>query len=274
VPIDLAVIQAIDGDVEDALGSLGRIVRAFRRQDSGCVSYIVEQGVRRYFVKRAVTARGAASLERARRLHASVRHEALPPLLNAVSSVDGPVHIYACVPGVVLYDAACARGEAGRRDPRSVHFRFRALPVERITAALDTIYDVHQRLAAEGFVAVDFYDGCILYDFEGHRTWLCDLDEYRPGPFVLEDERLPGSRRFMAPETLRRGALIGHESTVYSLARAAVELLSDGDLDSTAWRGTQPQREVLRRAIASDPAERFPTVGAFVAAWRLLSPLA
>ncbi|WFF04824.1 hypothetical protein O7622_17290 [Micromonospora sp. WMMD1076] len=31
-------------------------------------------------------------------------------------------------------------------------------------------------------------------------------DEYRPGPFVLDSDRLPGSRHYLSPEELTRGA--------------------------------------------------------------------
>jgi hypothetical protein len=55
-------------------------------------------------------------------------------------------------------------------------------------------------------VAVDFYDGCLIYDFAGRAIWLCDLDSYRPGPYVLDRDRQYGSARFMAPEELTKGA--------------------------------------------------------------------
>jgi serine/threonine-protein kinase len=141
------------------------------------------------------------------------------------------------------------------------------LPVERVLAALDTIYDAHLTLAEAGFVAVDFYDGCILYDFEGHRTYLCDLDEYRPGPFVLAEERLPGSRRFMAPEEWRRGALIDEVTNVYTLGRAAVVLLSNGQLDGPRWRGGPALRAVISRATAADRTLRQQSVRHFVNEW-------
>lgn len=245
-----------------------RLLAAYLRQDSGCRSYAVEQSGERWFVKQAVTARGCAALERAEALHAKVCHPALPTLCNTFEAADGRVHVYDWVPSEVLYDYVNHPGEAGRANPRSVHARFRALPAERIIHTLNIIYDAHLVIADAGFVAVDFYDGCILYDFEAHRTWLCDLDEYRPGPFILEDERLPGSTRFMAPEEFRRGATIDQRTTVYALARASVIPLGDGNVDSPAWRGGSRLRDVVRMATAEDPAERHPTIRAFVSAWR------
>ncbi len=41
------------------------------------------------------------------------------------------------------------------------------------------VLDAHLAVEAAGFVASDFYDGAILYDFAGGRLRLCGLDEGR-----------------------------------------------------------------------------------------------
>ena len=174
----------------------------------------------------------------------------------------------------MLYDYVTMDGERGRSGPASAHARFRTLTVRRILDSLDVIYGLHEQIARLGFIAVDFYDGCILYDFDGHRTWICDLDEYRPGPFTLDADRLPGSRRFMAPEESVRGATIDQRTNVYTLSRTAAVSLSDGDLRSEAWRGTEAMRDVLARATSQEREARFPTVGEFVRAWRDTAELA
>ena len=72
-------------------------------------------------------------------------------------------------------------------------------------------------------MASDLYDGCIIYDFEGSRTFLCDLDEYRDGSFVLDMDRAYGSRRFMAPEEFRRGATSSERARRYQSVSEVVE---------------------------------------------------
>ena len=264
----LLTLERFGRDVESQLASLACVVHAYREQDSGCISYVVEDAGRRFFVKQSISLRGAESLERAANLHDAARHSALPPLLRTIPAPASLVHIYTWVPGEVLYDYVTMNGEAGRRNPASAHARFRALPIARILSTLDTVYDVHVALAAAGFIAVDFYDGCILYDFTDHRTWVCDLDEYRLGSFALDSERLPGSRRFMAPEESLFGSTIDQRTNVFTLGRTAAVLLSDGDSNSRAWRGTEAMRAVLHRATQDDPADRFPSVLHFVSAWR------
>jgi len=266
--LDLTSIRNVDTPIEAIVREAGEIVRAYREQDSGCVSYVVEVDEGRLFVKAALTDAARASLLRAEALHGAIRSPTLPRLLNTFAATEGPVHVYEWVPGEILYDYVTMDGERGRADPASAHARFRKLPVDRILDALATIYDLHVQIAEAGFVAVDFYDGCILYDFDEHRAWVCDLDEYRPGPFALDAPRLPGSRRFMAPEEFVRGSVIDQRTNVFTLGRTAAVLLGDGDLESSAWRGTDRMRDVLRRATSRDRDSRYESVAAFVRAWR------
>ena len=231
----------------------------FGDQDSGCVSYGVESAGRRWFVKRAGTPAARESLTRALALHAAVRHPAVvrPQLVR--DGTDGPTLVYPWCDGVVLNHATTGGGS-----DRSGLARFQRLPVAEVRAALDVILDAHLAVSTAGYVAVDLYDGCFLYDFDAHLMRLIDLDEYRPGPFVLDSDRLPGSRRFLSPEELTRGATIDERTTVHALGRTLHHLL-DGP---SGWRGTTAERAVADRACRSDPAERYATVAALVRDWR------
>jgi serine/threonine protein kinase len=265
----LTEIPRIDIDIESYLNQIGTIFRvfAFPLQDSGCVSYGVLAQGQRCFVKHSDEPRGIASLRRARHINAAVQHDALPRLHNSFETPGGLALVYDWVPGELLRNYT--RPAGGQRDHEpAARLRLRALPLDQVLHILDTIYDVHLTLAACGFIAVDFYDGCIIYDFDGMRTYLCDLDEYRPGPFVLADERLPGSRRFMAPEEFQRGATIDQVTNVFTLGRTAMVLLGDGTGTLAEWRGTNATRDVVIQATAPERAQRHPSVRAFVDDWR------
>jgi serine/threonine-protein kinase len=229
--------DVIDVDVEQYLNQVGDVFHAFREQDSGCVSF-------------------------------AVQHPALPACHQSFETPDGLALVLDWVPGELLREyVRFPRGEH-QCDPACPHVRFRSLPLPRVLDILDTIYDVHLTLGDHGYVASDFYDACIMYDFEGAQTYVCDFDEYRRGPFVLQAERNFGSRRFMAPEEFQRGATIDQVSNVFTLGRTAVILLGDGIRPMTAWRGTDAMRRVVDRATDPDRARRHPSVRAFVEDWR------
>jgi serine/threonine protein kinase len=257
--------------LEPYLSSVGEIFHAFREQDSGCVSYGVAVGGEPWFVKGATTMEAVASLRRAVSVHAMVRHPAIVPLVRSFTIQDGLALVYPWAEGEVLYHPTVAR-HGGRSEPGSPLARFRSLPVPEILLALDRILDAHLAVERAGLVAVDLYDGCFLYSFDDRRMLLCDLDEYRPGPFVLEADRLPGSRRYMAPEEFAKGSTIDIRTTVYVLGRALRLLLDAGD-EEQEWRGSSAQLAVIECATDVDPVHRFASVKALVKAWRGTSSL-
>jgi serine/threonine protein kinase, bacterial len=126
-------------------------------------------------------------------------------------------------------------------------------------------------VAERGFVAVDFYDGCLIYDFARRMIWLCDLDCYRPGPYVLDRDRQYGSARFMAPEESAKGATVDERSTVFTLGRTAFVLLSRGprgEQGRDLWRAGDALFQVATTAARPDPADRYQSVAELIGAWQ------
>jgi serine/threonine-protein kinase len=244
-----------------------------RTQDSGNVSFGVEAGGWRWFVKTAGDPADLAPflphgerialLLNAQRLARAVTDLALPALRGVIESAWGPMLIYDWAEGELVG----AQG-ARRADPESAFQRFRRLPSDELTAAIDTILDAHLKLCGAGWVACDFYDGSVIYDFAARRTWLIDLDSYHLGPFTNEMGRMFGSTRFMAPEEFQRGALIDERTTVFTLGRMMSVFLGDGELGRAEFRGSQTQHRAMTTACRPDPAARFQNVAALAQAWR------
>ncbi|MFI6977098.1 serine/threonine protein kinase [Embleya sp. NPDC050154] len=267
------LLDAIDTaqDPADFLRSIGTVHTTFGDQDSGAVSYGVHaEG--NWFVKTGPNPASALSLRRAIDLHAHVRHPAIVPVLHTFNANGVPVTVGPWRTGEVLYHSTVKRaGKQLRTGAASPLARFRALPLDDVHAALDAILDAHRLIDAAGYVGVDWYDGCVLYDFDARRVHLIDLDEYRSAPFVLDCARLSGSTRYMPPEHSRRGALVTRTGTVFLLGRTLRLLLDAGD-EERAWRGTLAQLAVVERATRRDPAERYPNVTELFDAWCAVAP--
>jgi serine/threonine-protein kinase len=257
------------------LAGVGEIFATFdaRSQDSGNVSFGVEAGGRRWFVKTAGDPADpkpflphperVALLGNAERLARAVAHPSLPRLHRVGQCAWGPMLVYDWAPGE-LVGAPAAR----RDDPASAFQRFRRLPPDELAAAIDAILDAHVKLCGAGWVACDFYDGSVIYDFAGRKTWLVDLDSYHLGPFTNEMGRMFGSTRFMAPEEFERGARIDQRTTVFTLGRAISVFFGGGGLDRAEFRGGEAQYQAMTAACRPDPAGRLPTVAALAQAWR------
>lgn len=213
----------------------------FDTQDSGNVSYGVHVGGHRYLVKTAGRA-DAEHAERVARLRNAVAiatsctHRALAVLDQVIESELGPLLVYDWLDGEVLGVSSAPCG-----DPTSSFARFRALPAPTIAAALTTVYEVHVKLARAGWIAVDFYDDSLMYDFASEELRVIDLDMYSRGPFINTMGRMFGSTRFMAPEEFELGAVVDERTTVFNLGRAAFVFLGE--------RGAASQLAAATRAM-------------------------
>ncbi len=257
------------------LRSVGNVFAVFgdQTQDSGNISYGVRIDGERYFVKTAGHPQDpkpflkypqrVALLRNAARLHTSFCHPILPPLYRVIESPSGPLLIYEWVDGELL-----GTPRDHRDDPLSAFQRFQSLPAPTIQSCLDAVFELHVELASAGWIAVDFYDGCLLYDFASEQLQVVDLDMYSRAPFHNRMGRMFGSTRFMAPEEFELGALIDEQTTVFVMGRTALVFLSDGTLNREAFRGSDALFEVAVRACDPERSHRFDSLAAFYTAWR------
>jgi serine/threonine protein kinase, bacterial len=272
-------VEQIEQKPDAYLNAIGGVFAIFdeRTQDSGNVSYGVRIGDERYFVKTAGRpedprpylrhSERVSLLRNAIHLRRDCDHPALPPLYQVIESPGGPMLVYPWVDGELL-----GVKRASRDDPESTLQRFRRLPVPEIVRALDVVYGVHDALARSGWVAVDFYDGCMIYEFERRKLHLVDLDTYRQGPSTNDMGRMFGSTRFMAPEEFERGAPIDECTNLFTMGRTAVVLLSDGTVERLPFRGSDALYEVVCRACRSDRSQRFASMAEFYSAWQEAQP--
>jgi serine/threonine protein kinase, bacterial len=247
-------------------------------QGSGNVSWLVDLGDRRLFVKTAGLTGGPAPsapvpyfdhagrvalLRNAVELAASCSHPALPRLLNVIESPSGPALVYEAVEGELVH----AR-RAERSAPASAYQRFAHLPADRLLGVFDVLIDLHVELAAAGWVACDLYDGCLIVDLGTGSLKVVDLDTYRRGPSVNDMGRMFGATRFMAPEEFELGAVLDERTTMFTLGRLVRHFatrLTERDED---FCGSPAVAEVVRRACRPLPADRYADVAAFGEAWR------
>ena len=206
-------VDRIDQEPDRYLHTIGDVFAVFDEaiQDSGNISYGIRAEEERFFVKTAGRpdnpdpylshTERISMLRNAVHLWRRCGYHTLPALHQVIESPTGPLLVYQWVNGELV------RTDAATRDhPQSTFQRFRQLPTEEILSVLDQVYELHNQLAQMGWIAVDFYDGCMIYDFNHKGFHVVDLDLYREAPFVNEMGRMFGSTRFMAPEEFELGA--------------------------------------------------------------------
>lgn len=247
------------------LAQVGQVFRAFDDQDSGNLCFGVRKGEERFFVKfaGAPTVRAGCSPEEAvAALRASVplyrdlAHENLIRLRDAHAVGGGYLAVFDWV------DAVCM----GKQYPQD-RARFFELPLSVRRGIwvdiLRFLIHVHER----GYVAVDFYDGSVLYDPAQGKTVLCDIDLFQKKPYCNPMGRLWGSSRFMSPEEFTLGAPIDERTNVYTAGAMGFALLGgETDRGRAAWQAEEALFSIAQRAVHPDRAARWPTLRAMLEA--------
>jgi serine/threonine-protein kinase len=281
---DLLTVRSILEDPREYVRSRGTVVAEFGHltQDSGNVSWLVDGGEQRLFVKTAgrdaPPPPGAAVpyfghegrvalLRNAVALAASCRHRVLPRLHNVIESPTGPALVYEAAPGELV-----GVPREARDDPTSAYQRFAHLPADRLLGVFDDLIDVHVALARAGWVAGDLYDGCLMVDLATGSLTVVDLDSYRRGPSVNDMGRMFGSTRFMAPEEVELGAVLDERTTVFTLGRLVWHFGTRLTGRAEEFCGPAALARVVQRACRPVRAQRFPSVSALAEAWGSVRP--
>ncbi len=268
------VIQHIDGifyrmKVPSDLSFLhkyGSVFKVFDDQDSGNICFGVTNGAKRYFIKYAgaetaeYSGTTKAAIERLKAtvpVYEALRHKNLIKLVSAEEINGGFAVIFEWT------DAVCMHRQYGGR------LRFMSLPVEKRLNVFNDILAFHAHVAKLGYVAIDFYDGSIMYDFQNNATLICDIDFYQKQPVTNGIGRMWGSSRFMSPEEFVVGSRIDEITNVFLMGATAFALLG-GELDRSVskWTGDAGLHPVALKAVSERREDRYRSLAEFASAWK------
>jgi serine/threonine-protein kinase len=133
----------------------------------------------------------------------------------------------------------------------------------------DDILSFHAHVAKQNYVAIDFYDGCIMYDFDNSRAAICDVELYEKAPAKNNMGRMYGSSRFMSPEEFQLGATIDEITNVYTMGATAFALFSDErDRSYEKWTLSRGLFDVAKKAVSDERSDRQQSIEQFISEWR------
>lgn len=252
------------------LNKYGKAFKVYDDQDSGNICFGIEGCDKRYFVKfaGAPTERGCVStdeaVDRIRQtvsIYMDLAHPALTELITAEEIGGGFVMVFEWT------DAECM----GRQYPLSRE-KFLQMPVDERLRVFNDILDFHVHVAKQGYVAIDFYDGSIMYDFINRKTIICDIEFYAKTPYVNNMGRLWGSSRFMSPEEFQKGAVIDEITNVYTMGATAFALFGDVQNKNTeSWTLSKGFYDVAFKAVSDERVNRQQSVEQLATEWRAAS---
>jgi len=197
-----------------------------------------------------------SALKNAAPLYRTLRHPALVQLLGQGEVAGGYALIFRWFDGEPLSSAQA-------RDRLS----HQPLPVK--LRMLDSVFDFHLHCAVKNHISVGFHDGSLLVNFLTGQIMICNIDLYRPMPAFNNLGRMPGSARFLSPEEYEKGAPLDGLTMQYAMGALAFAFLARGGSHAPEdWTAASALHAVASRAVDLDRTQRYPSLGAFVAAWR------
>lgn len=247
------------------LSRYGTVFKIFDDQDSGNICFGTEKDGKRYFIKFAgapteqydgKTENAVARLKATLPVYQALRHPNLIEFVKAEEIGGGFAMVFGWADGECM----------GRMYPASRR-KFMQMDDQTKRNVFQDILSFFAYTASQRYVAIDFYDGSILYDFERQKTTICDIDFFRKMPCTNDMGRLWGSSRFQSPEEYRLGAVIDEVTNVYTVGATAFALFSDYDRSREAWPLGDHSFNVVSRAVSDDRLNRQQSIKQFIKEW-------
>lgn len=247
------------------LREYGTVFKVYDDQDSGNICFGTEKDGKRYFIKFAGApterfdgdpADAIARLKASLPIYSDLRHEHLIELVEEKDIGGGFAMVFKWASGDCM----------GRMYP-AAHHRFMQLPLDAKLNVFRDILNFFEHVASRSYVAIDFYDGSIMYDFENGKTTICDIDYFRKQPCVNDMGHMWGSSRFQSPEEFQFGAIIDEVTNVYTVGATAFALFGDYQRTRDKWMLSDKLFEIAARAVSDDRAKRQQSIRRFMEDW-------
>ncbi len=204
---------------------------------SGCVCIGMQKDEQKYFCKIAgvntleadVAPRESVEiLKNAVSIYRNLAHPNLIKLVDAYAYENLFVAVFDWAEGECLFDHWNFEKYQTMGWAESPKAKFKNLPTKEKLKAVEVIFSFLQNVHEKGYVAVDFYDGSIMYDFANNRTIICDIDFFRKMPVINDvGEEWPGTKRLKAPEEYELNSYIDEQTNVFTLGALLFEFFGE-----------------------------------------------
>ncbi len=263
---------------------------------SGCICIGMENGDKKYFCKIAgvntieaeVSPKESIKLlKESVNLYFNLRHPNLVKMIEDYDYNQFYVVVFEWTEGECLFDHW--NFEKYQRDTtiKSPKEKFKQLSVSKKLSTIDVLFSFLQNVNEKGYVAVDFYDGSIIYDFSTDKTTICDIDLFRKAP-VINDRGSEwfGTKRLKAPEEYIKGSVIDEQTNIFTLGALIFEFFgcfSDEEMKQryynnqfspcsySNWQLNEESYQAAVKAVSLNKKERYITFDEFFTEWKRVS---
>ena len=210
------------------LEEFGRVFTVFADNDSGNISFgVINDDHQKQFIKIAglktihsIISRSQAvdNLKQAVKVYEDLQHPTLIQLLDHFEKDEMYIAIFEWVDGECLFDYW--NFDVYKKNPLLVSpaQKFKKLSLRKKLEYFQTIFDFLLYVEEKGYIAIDFYDGSLLVDFDKETITICDIDLFKKKPVINDiGEEFWGSTRLKSPEEYQLNEAIDARTNVFTL---------------------------------------------------------
>jgi len=249
------------------LKEYGKVFKVFDNQDSGCICFGVSDGKNKYFIKFA----GVKTM----RHH---QHSHIPDAIDRLKAAV-PKYIEMAHPLLIRFIEAKEAsggymsvfdwfdGESFSVEIPALHEKYLALPTDKKLSIYERILQFHKHVAECNYVAVDFNDYSVLYNFDTDELRICDIDFYAKQPYINGFGKSLGDYMLMSPEEQRVAGVLDEITNVYRMGATAFMLFSNYDRSPEAWTLSKVLYDVVKKAVNDERDQRQQSIEELINEW-------
>ena len=268
------------------LTKYGKIFSVIDETGSGCILFGIQKSNQKYFFKiaGAKTVESEVSeqdsiklLKEAVKKYQEIKHDNLIQYITSFDYQDFFVVIYKYAEGETLFDHWNFSKYKNNSKMEIPGQKFKKLSIEKRLNVIYKLFSFFETVIATGYLAVDFYDSSIIYNFNTDEVIFCDIDLFRKAPTKNNlGENYYGTRRFKAPEENILNEIIDEKTNEFTLGAIIFDMFSEVKNNEDRYKkGTfipnnledfelsKEVYNVLIKATSNNREERYKTIKEF-----------
>jgi serine/threonine-protein kinase len=249
----------------ECLSEYDKVFAVFDKQDSGYLCFGIQNNNKKLFLKMAGAATirsnvstdvAIARLKSTVSIYKDLRYPILIEMIEHKEIKKGYLTVFE------WFEGECMGKQYNSFD------KFLALSLDKKFSIYQEILLFHLHVNKCGYIALDFYDGCIMYDFITEQTRICDVELYSKKPVINTMGRMWGSSRYMSPEEFQLGAEIDERSNVFLMGATAFQLFGGGnERNLDKWQANEKMYSVALKAVNIEKDDRYQTIDEYFESW-------
>jgi serine/threonine-protein kinase len=268
------------------LNNYGKVFSVIDETGSGCISFGIEKNEKKYFFKiaGAKTVEAEISEEESIKLlkdavikYKDIQHENLIKYIDSFDYKDFFIVIYEYANGECLFDHWNFNKYEQNKKIETPVQKFKKLSIDKRLNVVNKLFSFFETVVENGYVAVDFYDSSIIYDFSNDNVTFCDIDLFRKMPTTNDiGKDYFGTKRLKAPEENELGATIDELTNEFTLGAIVFDMFSRVTNNEERYNKgvfipnnfenfelSKDIYDVLKKSTNYDRKERYDTIKSF-----------